>query len=496
MIFSGGFVMNFIKRGFLGITRKKGKTLILLAVIFILGNLISGAVSIQQATGNVEATVKERLGSAATVEIDWEEYDKLSESEMMNTELENIGVDLIKQIGELSYVKYYDYSTSAWLGSQSIESYQGEEMEGDYVISGPSMDFILKGINYAPVIDFEEQKGKLIDGRVFTEEEVSNGSSVAIISKKLADKNNLSVGDTFTLENEIYNYDDETGEEEIVASRDVVLEVIGLFESQSVKEDVEVDSDTGMIDWMDIDYQNTLYVPNEIAASENKYNWEESMKVMDEEYVEMMDEEDFEYYMPLFVLNNPEDIEAFEEEVKPLLPEFYTVISATDQYESIAGPMESMSKLSKYVLLVAVIATVLITGLVVLLFLRDRKRELGIYLSLGESRGRVVGQILIEVMVVAAIGITLSLFSGNLLAQQVSDKMLEANQDEYYDEYMYYGDVFQTNLTTEDVMGSYEVNLDSSYILAFYGIGLLTILISTVIPLFYIVRLNPKKILM
>ncbi len=94
------------------------------------------------------------------------------------------------------------------------------------------------------------------------------------------------------------------------------------------------------------------------------------------------------------------------------------VLIATDQYDSIAGPIESMSKLSKYVLFVAVIATVLITGLVVLLFLRDRKHELGIYLSLGERRGRVVGQILIEVMVVAFIGIMISLFSGNLLAGQ------------------------------------------------------------------------------
>ena len=54
----------------------------------------------------------------------------------------------------------------------------------------------------------------------------------------------------------------------------------------------------------------------------------------------------------------------------------------------------------------------------------------------------------------------------------------------------------QTDLTTEDVLDSYEVSLNSSYILGFYGIGLLTILISTVIPLIYIVRLNPKKILM
>ena len=138
----------------------------------------------------------------------------------------------------------------------------------------------------------------------------------------------------------------------------------------------------------------------------------------------------------------------------------------------------------------------LITGLVVLLFLRDRKHELGIYLSLGERRGRVVGQILIEVMVVAFIGITLSLFSGNFLAGKVSDTMMKADDNNSsYEDIMYYGE-FQTDLTTEDVLDSYEVNLNSNYILGFYGIGLLTILISTVIPLIYIVRLNPKKILM
>lgn len=492
--------MNFVKRGFLGITRKKGKSFILLAVIFILGNLISGAISISQATGNVETSIKERLGAAATIDIDQKKINSLSESELMEVEFEDIDIDLIKEIGELSYVKYYDYNMSTYMGSESIEAYYGEDMGEDsdenIFIGGPSMDFELKGINYAPVLDFEEQKAKLVDGRVFTEDEIADGTSVAIISKKLAENNNLHVGDTFTLDNAIYDYNDE-GEEELLASRDVVLEIIGVFESQSIKEDQDDSSDNGMMDFMDFDYQNTIYVSNEIVSTENKYQMEEYMK-MDEEYAAMMEgeeQESFDYYEPMFVLNSPEDSEAFEEEVAPLLPDLYTVNSATDQYNDIAGPVESMSKLAKYVLIAAVIATVLITGLVVLLFLRDRKHELGIYLSLGERRGRVVGQILIEVMVVAFIGITLSLFSGNLLAGQVSDAMMKADTNESFDDMMYFNE-FQTDLTTEDVLDSYEVSLNSTYILVFYGIGLLTILISTIIPLVYIVRLNPKKILM
>lgn len=484
--------MNFIKRGFLGIVRMKGKSLILLAVIFILGNLISGAISIQQATNNVEANIKERLGAAATVDIDWEEFEKLSEEEMMNTEIGNLDTDLIKQIGELSYVKYYDYSTNHWMRSETLKAYQGENDE--FFMHPDDMYFILQGINYPNIIDFEEGKASLVDGRVFTQEEVESGKTAAIISSKMAEINNLNVGDTFTLLNEVIIFDWETGEEEDVTSRDLALEVIGIFESKSAKDEIEVSSD-GFIDWMDIDYQNTIYVPNSVVLAEMHYQFEEQMKA-DEEYAEMWGEEEiFEYYIPIFVLNNPEDAEAFREEVQPLLPEFYTVIFASDQYDSIAGPVESMSNLSKYVLIAAVIATVLIIGLVVLLFLRDRKRELGIYLSLGESRGRVVGQVLIEVMVISVIAITLSLFTGNLLAGQISDSMIQADSgDEFYD--YYYNPAFQSDLTTEDVLASYEVTLDSSFILAFYGIGLLTILISTVIPLVYIVRLNPKKILM
>ena len=218
----------------------------------------------------------------------------------------------------------------------------------------------------------------------------------------------------------------------------------------------------------------------------------------DPEYAEMVEEEggSFDYYEPIFVLNSHEDIEAFEQEVNPLLPRLYKVVSTGDHYDNIAGPVESMSSLSRYVLIAAIFATVLITGLVVLLFLRDRKHELGIYLSLGEQRGKVIGQILIEVLVVAFIGITLSLFTGNMLADQVSDTLIQADEPSGFNDMMYPGGGIYSDLTTEDVIDSYEVTLDSNYILIFYGVSMLTILISTLIPLVYIVRLNPKKILM
>lgn len=489
--------MNFIKRGFLGITRKKGKSLILLAVIFILGNLISGAISIQQATKNVEENIKERLGATATFEMDWMAYEELSFEEQENFMFEQIGVDLIEEVGSISYVKYYDYSMPTYLTSETTRSYYGEGMDDEeFMMYEPMGQFQVKGINYAPVLDFEEGKGNLVDGRVFTQDEINNGSSVTIISKKVAELNNLHVGDTFTLDNSIHDYDFETGEETVAVERDVVLEIIGIFESQLMKEDTDEDPNQGMMDWLDIDYQNTIYVANKVLSAENNFHMEYYMKNNPED-AEMFEEGgSFDYYEPIYVLNSHEDIEAFEQEVNPLLPQLYHVVSSGDHYDNIAGPVESMSSLSNYVLIAAVFATVLITGLVVLLFLRDRKHELGIYLSLGEQRGKVIGQILIEVLVVAFVGITLSLFTGNMLADQVSGTLMKADERSDYNDMMYPGDGIYSDLTTEDVLDSYEVTLDSSYIMVFYGVSMLTILISTLIPLVYIVRLNPKKILM
>ncbi|WP_096186035.1 ABC transporter permease [Evansella halocellulosilytica] len=487
--------MNFFKRGLLNITRKKGKSIILLAIILILGNLIAGAISIQQATDNVETTIKERMGTAATLELDYDAISNMSDSEMMEFEFSPLDLDLIKQVGELDYVKYYDFSTSTYLGSESLDSYQGEGMEDHgYYQDEFNMNFRLKGTNYAPIIDFEEGESQLVDGRVFTEEELENGSSVAIISKKLADLNNLHVGDNFMLTNVVFDYSE--GQEEVYNSRDVPLEIIGIFEPLSVGESDEESSEQGMWDFMDIELQNTVYVSNDTVLSELRYNTEQYME-MDEEYAAAMEgEEHQDHYTPIYILNSSDDASAFAEEVQPLLPELYVVRNVSDHFENIAGPIQSMSTLSNYVLIVSIVASVLIIGLVVLLFLRDRKHELGIYLSLGERRGKVVGQVLIEVMIVAFIGITLSLFSGNLLADGVSDMMMQSdNQNQGFDDMAYYGEL-QSDLTTEDVLESYQVQLDPSYIVMFFAVGLFTILLSTVIPLVYIVRLNPKKILM
>lgn len=69
--------------------------------------------------------------------------------------------------------------------------------------------------------------------------------------------------------------------------------------------------------------------------------------------------------------------------------------------------------------------SLLIISLIVLLFLRDRKHELGIYLSIGETRGKIIGQILVELLLISAIALLLSLVTGNLLADSISGSLFQ-----------------------------------------------------------------------
>lgn len=68
--------MNFWQRALKSVTRRKGRSFILFLVIFILGNVIAGAVAIEQSTKNVEQETKKQMGARATVEMDYQKWEK------------------------------------------------------------------------------------------------------------------------------------------------------------------------------------------------------------------------------------------------------------------------------------------------------------------------------------------------------------------------------------------------------------------------------------
>lgn len=506
--------MNFMQRGFASIRRKPGKTLILLLLIFVLGNVIAGAISIRQAVQNTQKALYQRITAVATIETDQKQIQKFYEQNPEGElKIPNVKADLIKQVGALPYVKFFDFSTTVGLQSKEIKRYMDPTL-GDVNYGMGEYQYIsCIGGQDPEVFDIRSNKIKLAAGRVFTPEEMENLSYVALVSKEFAEINNLSVGSKVTLDNIIFKSpgegefreEDYYSDANIAGKQSYDFEVIGIFElvpTQTQQNDQEKQQQQ----WNDMEKLNTIYTSNVVTESASKFQMDTWAKI-EPEFAQT--QEAYEpYYEPLFILNDPQDLKQFREEVSALLPSEYLKVSDTgEMLEKVAAPMESVQWIASIVLYVAVGAALVILSLLITLFLRDRKHEIGIYLSLGEKKLKVVGQIVMEVMVIALVAITLSLVSGNILSGGISQKMIQdqivADQEQQGMDggYMYsYSSLdykgYGISVTTDDIVDSYRVSLDGSTILLFYAVGAATVLLSTMVPILYIVRLNPKKIML
>ncbi len=514
IILKGVSRMNFFKRALLSIKRRKGKSIILFLIVFILGNLMAGAIAIEQGTKGVEKTIKNQLGATATVGYDDEKLEEAINSGVEFT-MEEPSVEVYQKIGELPQVKISDYSINDFAQTikiKNVNAPDGSYMRGD----GSSNYFDLRGASRVDTLDEQLKKITISDGRTFSEEEIKKGSAVGLISDQVAKENNLHVGDKMVLDRVVEDYSS-VSDDIKKESKDYPIEIIGVYKVNEVGKKSEKQNDEQqMNNTIDLyDRLNVIYLPNNYIEKTNVEMLEFSYDTfpgmyMDEEGKQLGKDEvmkDFSYknIMATYILNDPKDVEDFKLLGDQILKEnkldYSKIVASSDQFDSVAGPIQGMSKIAKVVLIVSIIVSIFIISLVTILFLRDRKHELGIYLALGEKREKIIGQVVIEVLIVSLVAMTLSVFSGNYLAKGFSDSLIRTQQT--VDDGMMMGSVIsmggmlnEENVTEEDVIEAYEIHLTPSYIAIFYLVGLIVILLSTIVPLIYIMRLNPKTIMM
>lgn len=467
--------MNFIHRAYLSMTRRLDKSLLLFLIVFILSNVMAGSIAISQASQNVEKTMKLQLGANATIELDYEKIQDWTEEQWQA--MQWITPEMVEEVGALPQVKYYDFNIENWLWGKDLKTYDPnitEEYEQNY--------FGLKGVHFADILDIKTGVADLVDGRVFTQTEVDNAEPFALVSDKFAEKNNLHIGDIIVLTSTFYKTDGS------IIENDTFLEIIGLFSPI-----IETEQNSDPNQWIDYSVFNRIYTPNGVV--QEQMIWQNEMYAL--EYPDQPINTNTIWISPLFVLNQPEYVDSFKNDALSYIPEYYRVRADADAYESVAGPINFIGNLSSMILWVAIFATILILSLVVVLFLRDRKHEFGIYLSLGEAKWKILAQMVSEVMIVAFLAISLSMLSGTMIADATSQSMIDMGvgmndgSDGWIEPYYNYG-----NITQDDVIGAYKVEFNLDYVLVLYGVGLSTTLISTIVPMLYLLRLKPKKILM
>lgn len=484
-----------LKRAKISVTRRKSKTIIFFLFLFIVATLVLSSISIKNATEESMKMARVSLGSEVILQTDMEkirnEFMNNKDSEPSNDENKkddmknmhnamdesNATINDINKLKEISYVTDVKYYFNVNATEKSFSLYENSSDDNnDRPGFGKKMNSSLqvKAINTFKLEDnYVNGTIKLTSGEAFDETK----DDTVIISYELSTENNLNVGDKIT----ITSSDD----------KDIELEIIGIYQNSET-------------DKFNNNY-NLIYVNTNTGTK----------LLTDEEY----NDGNYKVSKAVFYLDDPENADKFKEEANKLVTDFsdrnLTLDIDNESYEQMISSIEGVSKFSNTVLIIVVIASIVVISLMVINSLKDRNYEIGVLLSLGEKRKKIVGQFIIELVIIATFAFITSIGSSLLISQKLADTLLE-NQTEFTEkmntsvsgnrgngavmdrnmnrrEDMSIGKI--TGLGTSKTINSIDVSVTIKDILLLFVIGYGIILVSMITPSIKILHSDPKDIL-
>lgn len=122
------------------------------------------------------------------------------------------------------------------------------------------------------------------------------------------------------------------------------------------------------------------------------------------------------YSQVQFFVRVPSEIEKTEWELEQMIDDTNYVISVNDAlYQRMSSSMKGVSSLMETLLMVTVVASGFIVSLLLSLWVRERGKEAGLLLSIGESKVSIMAQRLLEVFVIFIVSFVGLAFTNSLL---------------------------------------------------------------------------------
>lgn len=522
--------MTLIQRAKASLIRKPVKTLILFMLVLILASVSASAIIVSQVIHITTDYLRFNNPTVVTLRLDDDALQAVYSQEALDTGAAwsyflAINREAVQALAQYPYIRNFDYSVQ-WYGWSFLEGYTPNlpSSYGSITAEEGKNYFGLTGVERTEMIQLENGLLTLIEGRTFTDLEMNpladDQPTPVLIPAEIAELNHLTIGSVFNLYDQIFSLPEHAHVpeggiqwselEELwehpynnwTYEATVELKVIGIFDIDHHPATHLNDFHTQMM------LYNTFFIPNwviepiRIQEYETRQEWASVFNFS--EFLGGLDE--LENVTAFFVLENAADIEPFTEAVHQVLSEFHTVEDGTHVFAPLESAMSTLNGMSLQILIFSIGATLLILSLLITLFLHDRRHELGVYLALGEKKSKIISQLLIEVLSVSLIAVTLAIFVGNIIATQASGGMLRneliaattpnAPSDAFTMPSNLESFGLIRELTVDELIAFFEVSLDRQTIVLFYVIGTVSVMLSTLVPIVYVLDLKPKTILM
>lgn len=467
--------MNFVGRALISLKRGRSRTVVLALIFFVMGNVMTGALAISEASVRVSNQISDQLGSDVAI--------RPADQTTNNASPWSLPDSIRQALIDHEHVVLYDEGSTL-----DLLFYDGTNKNlllfkiTDMVVRSTDT-LIARGIRDPQFYDLETRKITLVEGRNLTVEEIRSGANVAVISADMARENRLELGDTLKFRHQIGGFKNHDQAEVIGSSTE--LTIVGFFKANTD----EYFDENGRVKSIFA----TIYVPQAVVDREAAA---ETAMLADSVNPWATVFKSKPIY-PMIILDSPDQLTEFKTFAKTLIHDpSIQVVTAHDAYDSITAPMQVIALIAQYVLILALFATILSVTLTVLLFLRDRITEIGIYGALGESKIKTVAQFLIEVVLIALMAGTLSLLSGQILATNLTQSVVKGQIAMIDEAKLVKVDQSSDALVNkQEVLEAYTVKLESSTVTTMFAILILSAIGGSIVPLIVISSVHPKKTL-
>ena len=182
-----------------------------------------------------------------------------------------------------------------------------------------------------------------------------------------------------------------------------------------------------------------------------------------------------------YFVKNPEKLEDVIKSAENLAIEDTEIVKSNKNFQTVIASLQSIEKIIDMVKIGSIIASVIILSLVLIFWLRERLHEIGILLSIGTSKTKIILQQIIELVYIAVFSIILSSVLENVIlkygVKNAIDKLGVDNLPE---------------AISQQILN---VKVELGYVLTVSAILFLIIVCSIVITSLITLRMKPKEIL-
>ena len=413
-----------LKRSILYLRRKNRRSILLLILLFVISFSLAVGLSVCSSINAVTKEVQDRLGTSFVFRIptvitndpayyqDVTDINGKTQKYYIGPELNN---DTIRQVmehidgitgfnAELDMNVYVEdanlYPGMFQLGARSTDPAANERFD-----MREHVTMIYGNTTTEQYGQFRSGSFELVEGRHIT----ASDQFKALVSDEFAKLNALTVGDHITLSQRagLAGYPNPNE----IWGMPHGIEIIGIYHVNGYQPTTRWTAETDITyNWLLTDIETVEY-----------------FKRIGDVYVYDGREHELRYRNVTFFVDDPSQLDAIMDSVRDIKSfdsSLYTISADDTMYKSTVEPLNSIRNIVAVIVGIIVVGCTIVLCVVFTMWVRSRRKEIAIYLSLGFRKIEIIGQFVLEATIVALVALALTFVTCQQVPDLIGNRML------------------------------------------------------------------------